>query len=310
LTSITGVVLSAGKGTRIDPFNAHFPKPLLPVGNRPIMGHHLQRFRELGIRRAVVVVGHLMDRIINHFGRGSDYGLQIRYVEQDRILGIAHAVGMVEAHVEGPILLCLGDIFYWAADLERMVTRYRQGDVAGVLAVKEETDPATVRRNFSVEVDGSGLALRLVEKPRSPRSLLKGCGIYVLGPEIFDAIRKTPRTALRDEYELTTSLQILIDDGLRLAVEPVVTWDLNITFPRDLLEGNLAYLRAVGAENLVDPTARVEGSVRLEGCVVGARCVLEGPRMLRHCVVLPDTRLAPGEDLVRAIVGGELVIHA
>ncbi len=306
---LTGVILSAGKGTRIDPFNAHFPKPLLPIGNEPIMGHHLRLFRSLGITKVVVVVGHLMERIINHFGRGSEYGLDIRYVEQDRILGIAHAVGLAEPHVDGPFLLCLGDIYYLSERVERLLSRFERGDVGGVLAVKEETDPAPVRRNFTVEQDDQGYVTRVVEKPRAPQCLLKGCGIYMLGPEIFDAIRKTPRTALRDEYEITTSLQILIDDGYRVAVEPVVTWDLNVTFPRDLLDGNLAYLRARSLENLVAEDATVGAGVELHGCVVGKGARIRGPRRPRDCVLLPDTTLPAGEALERAIVSGDLVIR-
>jgi dTDP-glucose pyrophosphorylase len=307
MDEMVGVILSAGKGSRLDPFNAHYPKPLLPIGNKPIMQHHLELFRSLGIKRCSIVVGHLMDRIINHFGRGRDLGLEINYVEQEQILGIAHAVGRVEPHVEGPFVLCLGDIFYLASGMERMVARYREGDVAAVLAVKQEDDPEMVRRNFSVQLDADGLVTRVIEKPRNPPNSLKGCGIYLFGPEVFDAIRRTPRTALRDEYEITSSIQILIDDGLRVAVESVIDWDLNVTFPGDLLDGNIAYLERLGLDNLVDPTATVGPGVSLERCIVGADARLEGPRRLRDSVVLPGTTVPAGEDLHRALVSQNLV---
>lgn len=307
MDELVGVILSAGKGSRIDPFNAHFPKPLLPIGNRPIMGHHLEICRDLGIRRCCVVVGHLMDRIINHFGRGTEAGLDIQYVEQTNILGIAHAVGQAEPYVDGPFLLCLGDIFYLANDIERLVKRYERGDVAAVLAVKEEDDPEPVRRNFSVQLDDDGLVTRVVEKPREPVNLLKGCGIYLFGPEIFDAIRRTPRTALRDEYEITNSIQILIDDGYKVAVEPVVEWDLNVTFPGDLLDGNIAYLQHLGVDNLVDETATVEDGVELSRCVVGAQSTIKGPGRLADTVVLPGTTVEAGQDLRRALVSPDLI---
>ena len=307
MDELVGVILSAGKGSRIDPFNAHFPKPLLPIGNRPIMGHHLETYRGLGITKCCVVVGHLMDRIINHFGRDANAGLDIRYVEQNDILGIAHAVGQVEPYVDGPFLLCLGDIFYLAKDIDRLVTRYEQGDVAAVLAVKEEDDPDIVRRNFSVEVDDDGFVTRVVEKPREPTSLLKGCGIYLFGPEVFDAIRRTPRTALRNEYEITSSIQILIDDGHKVAVEPVIDWDLNVTFPGDLLDGNITYLRHLGLDNLIDETATIEDGVTLTRCVVGAGARVKGPGKLADCVVLPGTVVDAGQDLRRALVSPGLV---
>src|SRR5262245_43795403 len=154
MDNLVGVILSAGKGSRIDPFNTQYPKPLLPVGNVPILGHHLNRLKAVGIRDVKIVVGHLMDHIINHYGRGGDVGMAIQYVEQHQTLGIAHAVSKVEPHVSGPILLCLGDIFYLTSGLDRMVSRFRQGDVAAVLAVMEDRDPASLRKNFSVEIQG------------------------------------------------------------------------------------------------------------------------------------------------------------
>ncbi|HYC78905.1 MAG TPA: sugar phosphate nucleotidyltransferase [Planctomycetota bacterium] len=307
MNGLVGVILSAGKGSRIDPFNAHYPKPLLPIGNRPIIGHHLERLKDLGCREAVLVVGHLMDHIINTYGRGDAAGIPIRYVEQDQTLGIAHAAGKAEPFVEGPMVLCLGDIFYLTTRLERLVERYRRGDVAAVLAVMEDRDPASMRKNFSVEVGVDGYVTRVVEKPRAPRSTLKGCGIYLFGPEIFDAIRKTPRTALRDEYEITTSIQILIDDGLKVAAEPVIDWDLNVTFPRDLLAGNLQWLRHVGAENLVAPGATVHPGATLRRTVVGEGVTIDAPATIEDSVILP--RSAVNEDLKRAIVSREIVIR-
>lgn len=309
MEELTGVILSAGKGSRIDPFNAQFPKPLLPIGNVPIMGHHMEMFRTLGIKKVHIVVGHLMDRIINHFGRGDELGMEIHYVEQTQILGIAHAVGTIESHVDGPFLLCLGDIFYMASSMGRLVERYRRGDVGAVLATKEETDAEPVRRNFTVELDDEGLVRKVVEKPRHPKSLLKGCGIYLFGPEIFDAIRRTPRTALRDEYEITNSLQILIDEGHRVAAEPVIDWDLNVTFPKDLLDGNLTYLKTREQDVMIHPTAEVAEDVTLSRTVVGPGVKLRGPRTLDACVVLPDTTLESGDPLYRTLVSGDLKIR-
>jgi glucose-1-phosphate thymidylyltransferase len=233
----------------------------------------------------------------------------IQYVEQHQTLGIAHAVARVEPHVDGPILLCLGDIFYLTKGLDRMVARYRQGDVAAVLAVMEDRDPASLRKNFSVEVGPSGYVRRVVEKPRRATTALKGCGIYLFGPEVFDAIHKTPRTALRDEYEITTTLQIMIDDGLKVAAEPVVDWDLNITFPKDLLAGNVHYLAHVRAENLVDPSARIHAGATLTRSVIGKDVVIDAPVRVEETVILPGSRVTAQEDLRRAIVSREIVIR-
>jgi NDP-sugar pyrophosphorylase family protein len=309
MDDLVGVILSAGKGSRIDPFNTQYPKPLLPVGNIPILGHHLNRLKAVGVSDVKIVVGHLMDHIINHYGRGSEVGMAIQYVEQHQTLGIAHAVSKVEPHVHGPILLCLGDIFYLTSGLDRMVARYRAGDVAAVIAVMEDHDAASLRKNFSVELDAAGYVRRVVEKPRQAPTHLKGCGIYLFGPEVFDAIHKTPRTALRDEYEITTTIQIMIDDGLRVAAEPVVEWDLNVTFPKDLLAGNVHYLAHIGQDNVVDPSARIHPGATLARSVIGKDVVIDAPIRIDESVILPGSRVTGTEDLRKTIVSREIVIR-
>ncbi|MSR73957.1 MAG: hypothetical protein EXS14_00580 [Planctomycetes bacterium] len=308
MTELTGVILSAGKGSRIDPFNAHYPKPLLPIGNMPILAHHLAFFREVGIRKVVIVVGYMMDRIISHLGRGDAYGVEITYVEQEKILGIAHAVGQAEKHVQGPFLLCLGDIYYTSSRIGSMVDRFRTENLDAVLAVKQETDPDIVRKNFTVELNEHNLIKRVIEKPLKPTCLLKGCGIYLFSPWIFDCIRRTPRTALRDEYEITSSIQIMLDDGGRVAAADVIDSDLNVTFPMDLIDGNVSFLRTQGLQHLVDPTATVALGATLNLCTVGANARVDA-RELTECVVLPGAHVAAGPPLHRAIISADVLLR-
>ncbi|MCA9319604.1 MAG: NTP transferase domain-containing protein [Salinibacterium sp.] len=303
---LTGVILSAGKGSRIDPFNTQYPKPLLPIANRPIMGHHIEIFRTLGITDVKIVVGHLMDRIINHFGRGTEHGVHIEYVEQQATLGIAHAVGQLSGRVEGDFLLVLGDIFYAPRKLERMVEIFRAQGGGACLAVMKEPDVEALRKNFSVELSDDGLVKRVIEKPRIPPNDLKGCGLYLFGPEIFDAVRKTPRTALRDEYEITTSIQILIDDGHPVSVADVVEWDFNVTFARDLLDGNLKYLREEGLKNVIDDTAELHPDAVVENSVIGEGVKISVPVRIRNSVILPRARIDRGEDIERCIISPDV----
>ncbi len=304
-----GVILSAGKGSRIDPFNAHYPKPMLPIVNRPIVEHQIEHMRGLGIRDVVIVVGHLKEYVQEYFGDGSRLGVTIRYVEQKQTLGIAHAVMQLERHVDGPFLLFLGDIFYVPKDLASMVESFESGGVSAVLAVKREADPTAIHKNFSVAVDDKLRVSKVVEKPRYLVNNLKGCGIYLFGPEIFDAIRQTPRTAMRDEYELTTSIQIFIQDGYWVKAAEVVDWDYNITLPWDLLDCNQRYLRQLGQRNAVAPSAVVHPGARLEGAVIGDRVTVTRPTRIVNSVLLPDTRVDSDEDLEDCILSREIKIR-
>ena len=304
-----GVILSAGKGSRIDPFNAHYPKPLLPIVNKPILEHQIEQMKALGIRDVILVVGHLKELVQEHFGDGSRLGVNVRYVEQRQTLGIAHAVMQLERHVDTPFLLFLGDIFYVPKGLESMLSSFEREGVSGVLAVKREEDPTSIHKNFSVAVDGGMRVSKVVEKPRYLINNLKGCGMYLFGPEIFDAIRQTPRTAMRDEYELTTSIQIFIDDGYRVQAAEVVDWDYNITLPWDLLDCNRRYLAQIGQQNAVAASAEIHPGCQLSGAVIGERVRVARPIRIANSILLPDTHVDADGELVDCILSREIRIR-
>lgn len=308
-SALTGVILSAGKGSRIDPFNARYPKPLLPIVNRPILEHQVEQMKSVGVSDIVMVVGHLQEMIRDHFGDGSAFGVKIRYVEQKHALGIAHAAMQLERHVAGPFLLFLGDIFYVAKDLAAMVRAFESGGVDGVLAVKREPDRAAIQKNFSVTIDDHLFVSKVVEKPRFLVNNLKGCGMYLFGPEIFDALRQTPRTAMRDEYELTTAIQIFIDSRYRVKACEVVDWDFNITYPIDLLECNTRFLRHKGLTNAIAESARVHPGAKLSSAVIGGDVVIEHPIRIERSILLPGTVIDGKDAIVDCVVSKDIRIH-
>ena len=307
--SYVGVILSAGKGSRIDPFNAHYPKPMLPIVNRPMIEHQIGHMRALGISEVIIVVGHLQETIRNYFGDGSKVGVRIRYVEQKQTLGSAHAVMQLERYISAPFLMTLGDVFYVPKDLGSMIEIYEAGDVSCVLAVQREDDPAVIQKNFAVIVDERMRVSRVIEKPRYMVNNLKGCGMYFFGPEIFDAIRQTPRTALRDEYEITTAIQIFIDSGYWVKAAEVVDWDYNVTFPADLLDCNGRYLRQIGERNAVAASAKLHPGCRLDGAVIGESVVVDHPIRIENSILLPHTHVAGAEDIRDSILSQEIRIH-
>ena len=281
---LLGVILAAGKGTRIQPFSQRWPKPILPILGKPLLQHQVEVLRALG--------------------DGSELGVEIEYVDQGPTLGIAHALGKLEDRVDRPFLLFLGDIFFVHEDLHAMTNMLADG-ARGVLAVKEEVSPEAIRRNFVVLEDESGRVTRVIEKPRWPRTNLKGCGLYLFDPVFFDAVRRTPRTALRDEYEITDAIQIFIDDGYLVKAARVVRDDLNLSYPRDLLQINLEVLgddSLIGEGVQLCEGARVERSVLMDGCRVTQ------PITIRESLIFPGVVLDQSTDLVRRIVTPEHVI--
>ena len=298
---LMGVILAAGKGTRMRPFSEHWPKPILPVLGVPLMAYQLRMMAGLGVKRVVVVIGHLGHEVVRALGDGSDYGVEIRYVEQEETLGIAHAVSRLEPHVDRPFFLFLGDIYFATENLGSMLDRFREGNLGGVLACRREPDLEAIKRNFVVLADAAGIVHRVIEKPRHPRTDLKGCGIYLFDQSFFDAVRRTPRTAMRNEYEITDSIQIFLDDGYRVEAAEVVKADMNVSYPADLLELNLLLLAQSGAANFVDPSAVVAADAALQRCVVMAGAEVGAGAALADCLLFPRAKVPAGRAFRRTI---------
>lgn len=210
------------------------PKPLLKVNNSPVILHQINYMKQLGINNVIVVIGYLGEMIKKYLGDGSKYGMRIKYVKQEERLGIAHALGQLEELIDGPFMLFLGDIFFLPRDLSQMLKIFYQKNASAVLAVKLENNPQEIQKSFAVILHESGRVRRIIEKPRFIPTERKGCGIYLFDTIVFDMIRQTPRTAMRDEYEISTAVQKLIDSGYPVYDAEVIEWDINITFPEDL----------------------------------------------------------------------------
>jgi glucose-1-phosphate thymidylyltransferase len=309
-TDLTGVILAAGKGTRMHPFSEHYPKPILPVAGKPLVAHQLGILAEQGVRDVIMVIGHLGHEVARALGDGSSYGVNITYVEQEQTLGIAHAVSCLERHVDRPFFLFLGDIFFETADLGTMLEKLDSDrGVEGVLAVKREEDPAAIRRNFIVMTDATGRVTRVIEKPRYPRSNLKGCGVYLFRQAFFDAVRRTPRTAMRDEYEITDSIQMYIDDGYRVEAAEVIRDDVNLSYPKDLLDLNLHHLDLSGQKNLLGDGVQIQPGALVEHSVLMDAAVVESGATLFDCLVFPGVRVPAGREWRQVVCTPENEIH-
>src|SRR5262245_46759139 len=303
---MAGVILAAGKGARMLPFSERYPKPILPILNRPLLAHQIDVMRDCGIGDIYIVVGHLGYHIASMLGGGERYNVNLHFVGQEGTLGLAHAVGALESYVQLPFLLMLGDIhFLLKGSLHEAIDDVLSGRVNANLVSRYEPDPDMVRRNFVIQADDHGRVSRVIEKPRYVNSQLKGCGLYVFDQHIFDAIRRTPRTALRDEYEITDSIQILIDDGYDVHHTPIVERDLNLTKPDDLLMINLMELRRHGLTSLVDERAVVPKGASITNSVIGPGVVIQQPIRIANSVIMAGVVVDSRGDLDGVVMSSE-----
>lgn len=186
------VVLAGGKGSRLRPFTFSIPKPLVPIGEMPIIEIIIRQLAIRGFDRVTVSVGHLASLIRAVCGDGSQWGIAVDYVEEDQPLGTAGCLALVEDLDERPLLVMNGDTL---TDLDFASALKVHMDEAGVTIC---TSPREVFIDFGVlEVDDNGILQSYEEKPTL--EYLVSMGVYVVSPWVIrDHIPKAQRLDMPD----------------------------------------------------------------------------------------------------------------
>ncbi|MDP2652870.1 MAG: nucleotidyltransferase family protein [Candidatus Omnitrophota bacterium] len=240
-----GVIPAAGKGGRISPLGRILPKPMLPVLDRPILEFILRRMvYEFGVEEVYLIVERLGGLVQNYFKDGRDFGVRIKYVRQRQPRGIAHAVSLTSRYIREPFLVILGDDFTLGS-AKGLMKKFREKNAGAVEAVIREKDRDILRKTCCVTIDSAGMIRRIVEKPSRPMSDIRGCGLYLFDPMVFDYIKKTPRSSGRQEVEITDTIGLMAREGRAFAAF-IRGNNININTPDDLVRANMMFVRMSG----------------------------------------------------------------
>lgn len=277
-TDFTAVVPVAGTGTRLRPHTYTYPKVLLTVGDKPIIGHILDELSAAGIRKVCLVTGYLGGKIKDYVA--ANYGrLDVAYVEQPEPKGLGHAIWLTRRCVTGPVLVMLGDTIL-DADLSKFMASKED-----CLAVREVEDP---RRFGVVEIKG-GYISSMVEKPEDPKTNLAIVGIYSFRNSslLYNSLGRLVDSGktTRGEIQFTDAMALMLKDGHRIKPVPIEGW-YDCGKPETLLETNRHILDrkkfSPKAKNsllippvYISPTARVSGSIIGPYASIGDGAVIE-----------------------------------
>ncbi|OYT26384.1 MAG: hypothetical protein B6U97_03915 [Candidatus Altiarchaeales archaeon ex4484_96] len=178
------VILAGGKGTRMRPFTYEIPKPLIPVGGRPLVQHTIDLLMENNIREVIFSIGYLGEKIREYYGNGSKFGIKISYVEEKQALGTAGPLNLMKDQLNCSFLMFNGDILTNIDLLDFIRFHHRHGGIA-TIALKTVPEPS---RYGTVKMNGARIT-KFIEKPeeKTNQSLINA-GIYVMEPEIIDYI--------------------------------------------------------------------------------------------------------------------------
>lgn len=180
------VILAGGFGTRIQPLSYSLPKPMLPVVNRPIMEHVIERLKDAKVEEIIVLLYHQPEVIKGYFGDGSGFGVKINYVEQEEDYGTAGAVKRAERYLNETFIVISGDIITDFSLLE-LVDFHREKGARFTLGLYSVPNPL----QFGVVItDKEGKILKFLEKPGWGEvfSDTINTGIYVVEPEVLSYI--------------------------------------------------------------------------------------------------------------------------
>jgi glucose-1-phosphate thymidylyltransferase len=307
-----GLILSGGKGTRLRPLTYTSAKQLVPIANKPVLFYGIEAIAEAGIRDIGIVVGDTHAEIRAAVGDGSRWGIKVTYIEQDAPRGLAHAVKISRDFIgDDPFVMYLGDNL-----LDKGITHFveefgRERPAAQILLTKVP-DP----QMFGVAQLKDGQVVRLVEKPKEWIGDLALVGVYMFGPQVFDAVNRI-KPSFRNELEITDAIQNLIDQGLTVRPHIVQGWWKDTGKLEDMLEANRLILETFECriQGSVDADSRIEGKVVIEEGAVVERSTIRGPAIIGrgakiiHAYVGPFTSIMSGVEISDTEIEHSIVLE-
>ena len=276
------VILAAGKGIRLNPITSTVPKPMIPIGGKPLLEHTLLNLRDIGVQEILIIVGYKEEIIKNYFGNGiSKLNIKIEYATQLEHLGTAHAVGFAKDFVgDDDFFLMYGDLLTDPQVFKEVLEIYNGSSCEGMISLFEVNHP----QDYGIiSLNKEGYVEKITEKPSVDLNLgnLANAGIFIFNPLIFKAIELT-ELSIRNEYEFTDSMQILISQ-LKGKIKGYIInnfyWS-DIGLPWHLLEANEFILKRMKPrlEGKLEENVYLSGNVFIgKNTLVKSGSYIQGP---------------------------------
>jgi len=283
------LILSGGEGTRLRPITHTAAKQLIPIANKPILFYGIEAVREAGITDLGIVVGDTYEEIKKVVGEGKKWGIKVTYIKQEAPLGLAHAVKISQDFLANEsFVMYLGDNII-KQGIKSLVDEFRKKRANSQILLAHVENPG----QFGVAELERGKVVRLVEKPKEPKTDLALVGVYMFDHHIFEAVNNIKPSG-RGELEITDAIQYLIDKNFLVHSHIINGWWKDTGKPEDLLEANRIMLDDLEARirGEIDKSSKLSGKVRIE----------EGARIINSVIRGPAT-VARGCKIIHSYIG-------
>ena len=222
------VLMAGGRGSRLWPLTKAKPKPLLKIGSRPLLETILGNFVRQHFRHFYISVNYKSDQIKSHFGDGSSWGANIRYLEEESSLGTAGALRLLPGKPDEPIIVMNGDLLT-QVDFKQLLNFHAEYNSQATMCVREYD----MQVPFGVVTVQDSRIKAIDEKPT--QKFFVNAGIYVLNAATIDLIPD------EQSFDMTTLFEGAISAGMRTAVFPIHEYWMDVGQPEDFRNANLEF---------------------------------------------------------------------
>ena len=316
------VVLVGGFGTRLRPLTFTTPKPMLPVGHRPIIENLVRMLSSAGVDQVVLALGFKPEPFMSAFPDGTCAGVSLHYAVEPEPLDTGGAIRFAADHagIDDTFVVVNGDVLT-DLDVARLVSFHRDKGAEATIHLTPVEDPSAYG---VVELDGDGRVRRFVEKPApgtAPSDLINA-GTYVFEPSVLSRIPTGRKVSIERE-----TFPAIVDDGGLFALSTDDYWidtgrpDTYRQANFDMLDGRRRALTCA----MVADGATVDASAVIEHSLVSSGASVAGGCSIRDSIVLPGAviesgvrvadsivmgRVASGARITRCVIGADGVVEA
>jgi len=214
------MIMAGGRGKRLSPLTDTVPKPMLPLGDKPIIEHNIDRLIAFGIQKIYISVKYLGEQIQEYFGDGSKKGISIEYIWEEEFLGTAGALALVDEFKSDHVLLMNSDLFT-NVDFEDLYLEL----------IKNNADMAVASTEYKVDVPFAVFDTKekqVIDFKEKPSYVYhSNAGIYILNKKL---INKIPKNQF---YDITDLMDNLVKEGGKLVHSPIIGFWIDIGKPSD-----------------------------------------------------------------------------
>jgi len=309
------MILAGGMSTRLYPLTKEVPKPLVPIAGEPNSGHLMRYLRSFGIEDVAINVHYLADSILEKFGDGSAYGVNLHYLHEKKLMGSAGGVKQMESFLRDDTFVVIGCDAITDMRLDALIAFHKEREAIATIGLVAAED---VSHFGVVIVESDGRIVDFQEKPRpgAERSKLVNTGVYVFEPAIFDRI---PAGEFWD-FGNDVFPELQRDGAPFYGLEMTGAYWRDIgtiseyrSASRDVLEGRVRLLGSARARGY-PPDAVLGNDVKVEGDVrIGSRAQLgDEVRVIGPSVVGDRVRIGNGAVIESSIIwdGATIGAHA